>query len=56
VGLATAASVAEHHYQLDITGGTPQTGQMTVGFGHEAAADEHTFNPVTVVTLPNVSQ
>jgi hypothetical protein len=50
--LATVTRVTDHHYQFDVTGGTPGTGTVEVGFGHDELADEHTFTPVDVVTDP----
>jgi hypothetical protein len=44
--LATVARVSDHHYQFDVTGGTPGTGTMQVSYGHDEEADEHTFDPV----------
>jgi hypothetical protein len=48
--LATAERHADHHFQFDVTGGTAGSGTVTVGFGHDDAADEKTFPaaPVTV--------
>jgi hypothetical protein len=52
--LATVTRVADHHYQLDVTGGTPGTGTVQVGYGHDELADEHSFTAVgiTVETAP----
>jgi hypothetical protein len=51
--LATAVRLADHHYQFDVTGGTPGTGTLQVGFGHDDSADEVTFDPTAVtVTGP----
>ena len=50
--LATAAPVAGKRFTFDVT--TPNaagTGSVTVGFGHDAAADEASFGPFTV-TIP----
>ena len=46
--LATATRVADHHYQFDVTGEAVGSGTMTVGFGHDDAADETTFPPADV--------
>jgi hypothetical protein len=48
--LATVVRVADHNYQFDVTGGTPGSGTLVIGFGHEETADEVTFpsEPVTV--------
>jgi hypothetical protein len=50
--LASAIRVTDHHYQFDVTGGTPGTGTLQVGYGHDELADETAFQPaaVTVVT------
>jgi hypothetical protein len=52
--LATVAPVTGHNYQLDVTGGTPGSGTLQVGYGHDEDADEHTFEPVaaTVSAAP----
>jgi hypothetical protein len=50
--LATVTRVTEHHYQFDVTGGTPGTGTAQVSFGHDELADEHTFTPVDVFVDP----
>ena len=42
--LATVARVADHHFQFDVTGGTPGTGTVQVSYGHDEAADEITFD------------
>jgi hypothetical protein len=46
--LATVARVADHNYQFDVTGGTAGTGTVQVSYGHDEAADEHSFDPVAV--------
>lgn len=51
--LATAARVAGHNYQFTVTGGTPGTGTVVVGFGHDAQADETSF-PAAGVTVQAV--
>ena len=48
--LATAVRQADHHFQFDVTGGTPGPGTMTVSYGHDDAADEVTF-PSEQVTV-----
>jgi hypothetical protein len=48
--LATAVRRADHHFQFDVTGGTTGTGTLTVGFGHDDAADEVSF-PAAAVTV-----
>jgi hypothetical protein len=52
--LATVARVTDHNYQFDVTGGTPGSGVAHVGYGHDAAADEHTLESfeVTVQAAP----
>jgi hypothetical protein len=52
--LATAVRVTDHNFQFDVTGGTPGTGTVQVGYGHDAQADEHTFPaaPMTVTEAP----
>ena len=49
--LATVARVTDHNYQFDVTGGTPGTGTVQVSYGHDEAADEHTFEPVAATVL-----
>jgi hypothetical protein len=49
--LATVARVSDHHYQFDVTGGTPGSGTVQVGYGHGEDADEHTFEPVAATVL-----
>jgi hypothetical protein len=51
--LATVTRVTDHNYEFDVTGGTPGTGTVTVGFGHDELADEHTFTPVDVFVDPS---
>jgi hypothetical protein len=48
--LATAVRRADHHFQFDVTGGTQGSGTVTVGFGHDDAADEDTL-PSSAVTV-----
>jgi hypothetical protein len=49
--LVTVARVTDHNYQFDVTGGTPGTGTVQVSYGHDEAADEHTFEPVAATVL-----
>jgi hypothetical protein len=49
--LASVARVSGHNYQFDLTGGTPGTGTVQVSYGHDEAADEHTFKLVAVTVL-----
>jgi hypothetical protein len=49
--LATVARVSDHHYQFDVTGGTPGSGTVQVGYGHGEDADEHAFEPVAATVL-----
>jgi hypothetical protein len=46
--LAGVVRVSDHNYQFDVTGGTPGTGTVQVSYGHDEAADEHTFKLVAV--------
>lgn len=48
--LATATRLADHHFQFDVTGGTPGTGTVQVSYGHDELADEHSFTPVAITT------
>ena len=50
--LATVVRVSDRNYQFDVTGGTPGAGTLQVSYGHDDAADEHTFPsaPVTVAS------
>jgi hypothetical protein len=52
--LATVAAVAGHHFQFDVTvtAASGATGNVTVGFGHDAAADELSFGPFAVQIVP----
>jgi hypothetical protein len=45
---ATVARVPGHNFQFDVTGGPPAQASMVVGFGHDAAADEVVFPPITI--------
>jgi hypothetical protein len=47
--LASAERRADHHFQFNVTAGTPGTGNVTVGFGHSDAADEVMFPPEAVI-------
>ena len=47
---ATVVRVADRNYQFDVTGASAGTGTLQVSYGHDAAADEHTF-PEEVVTV-----
>jgi hypothetical protein len=49
--LATAVRLADHHYQFDVTAGPVGSGTLQVSFGHNEAADEHTFDPVAVTVV-----
>ena len=49
---ATAVRLANHHYQFDVTGGVPGSGTVTVGFGHDQAADERTLPPANITVTP----
>jgi hypothetical protein len=48
-GLATVAAVSGEPFMFDVTAqATAGTGTVTVGYGHDAAADEDSFGPFTV--------
>jgi hypothetical protein len=49
--LATVVRVSDHNYQFDVTGGTPGAGTLRVSYGHDDAADEHTFPTAPVMVL-----
>ncbi|MEA2725208.1 MAG: hypothetical protein QOH59_2979 [Gemmatimonadales bacterium] len=49
--LATVARVVGHNFQFDVTGGTPGTGTLQVGYGHDDLADEVTFDPEAATVL-----
>ena len=46
--LATATRLADHHFQFDVTAPSAGSGTVQVGYGHDDAADETTFDPVAV--------
>jgi len=50
--LASAVRVTDHHFQFDVTGGTPGTGTAVVSFGHDELADETSFPAVDVIVTP----
>ena len=50
--LATVTPVADHHYQFDVTAGSPGNGTMQVSFGHDELADETTLTPAAVTVRP----
>ena len=50
--LATVTRVTDHNYGWMFTGGTPGTGTVQVGYGHDELADEHTFTPADAVVDP----
>jgi hypothetical protein len=48
-GMATTANVAGANFQKDVTAsGTPATGLVSVGYGHDEPADELEFGPFEV--------
>jgi hypothetical protein len=48
-GLATIAAVAGEPFMVDVTPqAAPGAGNVTVGYGHDAAADEDSFGPFAV--------
>lgn len=46
--LATASDVVGHNFQKSVTAGAPATGTVTVGYGHDSAADDESFGPFSV--------
>jgi hypothetical protein len=52
VSRASAVRLSDHHYQFDVTGGTPGSGTLQVGFGHNEQANEVTFEPVPITVSP----
>ncbi|HEY4647587.1 MAG TPA: hypothetical protein VIG95_00720 [Gemmatimonadales bacterium] len=46
--LASATRSADHHFQFDVTAPNVGSGTLQVSFGHDDAADEKSFNPVTL--------
>ena len=47
--LATVADVAGEHFHKTVTGGAEiGSGTLTIGYGHDEAADELSFGPFTV--------
>jgi hypothetical protein len=48
IALGTATRLADHHFQFDVTAPSAGSGTLQVGYGHDDAADEKTFNPVAV--------
>lgn len=53
--LATVTRVTGHNYQLNVTGEAAGAGTVTVGFGHDELADEHSFDPVNVTVTDPVA-
>lgn len=53
--LATVSRVTDHNYQFNVTGGTPGTGMVRVGYGHDQLADETSLTPfgMTVQAAPS---
>ena len=50
--LATVTSVADHHFQHDVTAQAEAgTGSVMVGYGHDEAADELEFPPIDVTVV-----
>lgn len=52
--LASVVRVPDHNYQFDVTGGSPGSGTLQVSYGHDEAADEHTFPSAAVTVTPGV--
>jgi hypothetical protein len=50
---ATVVGVADRNYQFDVTGASAGTGTLQVSYGHDAAADEHTFPEEAVTVNPD---
>jgi hypothetical protein len=50
--LATATIDAAHHYthSVDVQGAANATGTVSIGFGHDALADEHTLTAPVRIT------
>ena len=46
--LATVTDVLGASFQKNLAVGAPATGTVTIGYGHDAAADEESFGPFTV--------
>jgi hypothetical protein len=53
ITLATAERRDDHHYQFEVTGGTPGSGTVEVGYGHDGFADEVSFDPAPVTVVPS---
>jgi hypothetical protein len=49
--LASAVRRADHHFQFDVTGETEGTGTITMGYGHDDAADETTLPAEAVAVI-----
>lgn len=50
--IASAADVQDQHFHKTVTAGADiGTGTVTVGYGHDEAADELTFGPFTVTVV-----
>ncbi|MGH7497410.1 MAG: hypothetical protein ACREL3_00990 [Gemmatimonadales bacterium] len=50
--IATATDVPDEHFHKTVTAGSqPETGTMTIGYGHTEAADELSFGPYTVTVV-----
>lgn len=45
--LAAATRLADHHFQFDVVAGAAGAGTATIHYGHDEAADEVMFDPVT---------
>ncbi|HEU5154100.1 MAG TPA: hypothetical protein VFU03_05185 [Gemmatimonadales bacterium] len=50
-GIATATIDPNAHYshEIEVTAAAATTGTVTVGFGHDDQADEHSLGPIDVV-------
>jgi hypothetical protein len=50
--LASVVRVTGHNYQFDVTAGNTGPGTLQVSYGHDEAADEHTFPAAAVSVTP----
>jgi len=49
IGTATIDPNAHYSHEVDVTAAAATTGTVTVGFGHDDQADEHSLGPIDVV-------
>lgn len=50
--LATVVRDPDHSYAFEVTGASPGTGMLQVGYGHDEAANEYTLSPAAVTVTP----